>query len=165
MKETPILNENLYTVENFNTLYTRYQTLVGQQITKLHIYRDHDDYFQEGMYAIVQALKTMDPYHPNQLAYLTQHVRRRLIDKLRRESRLTTPIIFTDDQTKFDYGTYEAYECELLDFFDPEDQTLIHFILKGYSTTEIAKKLGISIRTVQRRLRKYQGKFGVNEFK
>ncbi|MGL6229302.1 MAG: RNA polymerase sigma factor, partial [Culicoidibacterales bacterium] len=145
MKETKTISEKMYTVENFDTLYTRYQALVRQQINKLHIYRDHDDYYQEGMYAIVQALKVMDPYHPNQLGYITQHVRRRLIDKLRQESRLTTPLLFTDDEQKYDCGCQQDYECELLDCFDPADQLLMHLIMKGYSTREIAGKLGISV--------------------
>lgn len=159
IKQESIMNENVYTVDSFQIMYRRYQTIVEQQIRKLGIFKDKEDYFQEGMYAILEALPTLSPYHPNKVAYLTQHVRRRLIDTLRKTNRQTAPIIYSDDQTLYEEHVTQTYECELLDYFDPEDLTIVHLILKGYKHKEIATKLGIHPRTVQRRLQKYQDRF------
>lgn len=158
---TPIIT-SLYTVENFHTMYSRYQTIVHQQIYKLGIYRDTDDYFQEGMCAIVQALPTIDANHPNKLGYLSQHVRRRLIDKLRQQQHQTAQIFFTDDDTTLERGECCEYECDLLDQFDPQDQTIVHFVLKGYSNKEIAKIMGVNPRTILRRLQAYQDRYPRN---
>lgn len=156
MRPTVPGSEQLYTVDNFHVMYQRYQTIVHQQIHKLNIYRDHEDYFQEGMCAIIQALSSLDPYHPNQIGYLTQHVRRRLIDKLRQQQRQTQGVIYTDDEQNLERSTACEYECDLLDCFDPNDQTIIHFVLKGYSNREIAEHLGVHPRTIRRRLQRYQ---------
>ncbi|MGL4624174.1 MAG: sigma-70 family RNA polymerase sigma factor [Culicoidibacterales bacterium] len=155
--------EQLYTVDNFSVMYQRYQTLVHQQIHKLSIYRDHEDYFQEGMCAIIQALPKLDPYHPNQIGYLTQHVRRRLIDKLRQQQRQTQAITYTDDDQNLEQSHEREYECDLLDCFDPSDHTIIHFVLKGYSTREIAEHLGVHPRTIRRRLQRYQDDYPIEQ--
>ncbi|MGL4624173.1 MAG: hypothetical protein ACRCWD_04730 [Culicoidibacterales bacterium] len=140
--------------QDFEAEYGLYRKIVNQQLNKLNIYYNREDYFQEGLLSIVVANRGYDAGKmPNRIAYLTLHVKWKLQSLLRAEGeRLTREERYqrwlNDEYQK------TSQECYWYGIHDPIIRIIIRDIQLGYTKKELAQRLGVSERSLARRIAK-----------
>ena len=134
---------------------------------------DHDDLYQEGMFALLNAVKTYDAKQGASFStYVNLLVRRRLISFAKRTQRGALPQIsaepeelnLTDcsvEDRVFQEENYRELVGFIKDCLSDKEQEALKLFLNGFSYTEIAEKMGVTKKavdgTLQRARKKLKG--------
>ncbi|MEN1969853.1 sigma-70 family RNA polymerase sigma factor [Lentibacillus sp. N15] len=155
--------------ESFEEVLRNYEKIIYYHIHKLHIHDPHQEFYQEGLYALWQAYQTFQPNKSKLSTYLHSMIHNHLIDVLRKQEcqqrydRLYIREIMTHQEsgnrccyTKIpvcDEPWIASFEVDLWQWLHAlltvnQWKWVKYFILKGLSNHEIAMKEGVSVAAV-----------------
>lgn len=139
---------------NYKQEYPLYQKIINQQLNKLSIRYNREDFFQEGMLAIFLANDKYDSARGGErLGFLTICVKWKFQTLLRWEGRHRV------SEQRYYQWLKTAYQqtsqtCYWYEVSDPLQRTIIRDLQRGYYKTDLARKLGMSERSLARQIQK-----------
>lgn len=134
--------------------YPIYQAIVYKQLSKFNIFYDREDYFQEGMLALCQALQRYNPaYSDNLEAYLTIHVKWHLISCLRTAGKRQAQEAEICRHLQQQAYIYEE-ENHWYGIRDQQTRTIIKYLQQGYSKKVTAQTLELTEKQLANKLKK-----------
>lgn len=165
------------TPENFEAIYPSYLDLVYGVVHRFCCPRssEFEDYFQEALIALWQAIRSFDPQKGNAKTFLATCMRRKLANYLKTERRRHPVVPFSlDAQPEDGDGLHEKLKLPSIDVeatvigreeiksllasLTPLEMTCALLFAEGFSYDEVAKNLGITMKSVDNALRRARQK-------
>ncbi|WP_088104221.1 sigma-70 family RNA polymerase sigma factor [Halalkalibacter urbisdiaboli] len=141
---------------DFEKVLETFEPLIKGQLKKLHLYQDHEEFYQVGVIALWEAYRHFDDEKGCFEAYAYQTVRGRLLTKLRRERLYSERTIFLDEQSNGQIPDVDD-PCETsimllspyLTQLTPREQLWVYeAVILDKKREDIAKEQGVSVSTV-----------------
>ncbi|MDY0407610.1 sigma-70 family RNA polymerase sigma factor [Paracerasibacillus soli] len=156
----------------FEEIFEQNERRIYYQLHKLNIRDPHHEFFQEGLVALWNAYEKYDPNRGPMSTYFNFHIRNRIIDKIRKESRVleNEEDIIKEHEIKQTNGNHlrktdvsyvipPHHDIPIQDFhfWDKLRRNLTikqwkwidYFIIKGYTQKEIAKIENTTVEAVK----------------
>ncbi|CAM4240952.1 sigma-70 family RNA polymerase sigma factor [Lacicoccus alkaliphilus] len=135
----------------------QYEPMIHAVMNKLNILYDKDDFLQIGRIAVFQALLGYDPARARgatESQFVYTRIYQRLIDEIRRCVRVSKGLELTewleDDGTSAVRESYvDLLNGDLVELLTEREMQWLELMTEGYSTSEIAGILGVSISTIK----------------
>lgn len=135
----------------------QYEPMVHAVMNKLNILYDKDDFLQTGRIAVFQALMSYDPARARgatEPQFVYTRIYQRLIDEIRRCVRVSKGLELTewleDDGTSAVRESYvDLLNGDLVALLSDREMKWLELMTDGYSTSEIAGILGVSVSTIK----------------
>lgn len=145
------------TEKNFEKIFKQYENMIKKQIKTLHIYKNHDEFFQIGMIALWEAMQRYDQRKGNFSAYAYVTVRGKMLEQLKKEKRygerhtaaFETAIVqnaYSFSETLLEEEQFQSYLAPLS---KKQKTWAIEAILNQKTITEIAEEHGATKEAVK----------------
>ncbi|WP_226376825.1 sigma-70 family RNA polymerase sigma factor [Oceanobacillus halotolerans] len=80
-------NNDKHEIDMFDTIFKQNERRIHYHIHKLHIQDPHNEFYQEGLYALWKAYETYEPTKGPMATYFNYTIRNQLIDMIRKRNR------------------------------------------------------------------------------
>ena len=150
---------------NFEQLSAQYSNMIHSIIHSLHIYKDHDDFYQIGLIALWNASENFDEEKGKFSTYAYSFIKGRILtylkkEKLQEERYLSAP---EEDSQEMGYDVQFLEKENLVSYFhhlsDKEKQWVILRFYDVLSNRQIAEKWNVKVSTVRACERRAMSKF------
>jgi RNA polymerase sigma factor (sigma-70 family) len=146
-------------LESFEQLAEQYKPMIHKIINSLHIYRNQDEFYQNGLIALWEASIRFDPSKGNFTNYAYTYIKGSLLKQLDKEFRYQQRSICPSEEfweNTDEYHTDNPLEAEILQSYcetmTPNQRKWVFYtIMDDLSVKEIANKgkyIGIGGQTV-----------------
>lgn len=142
-------------MDDFEQLAAQYSNMIHSIIHSLHVYKNHDEFYQIGLLGLWDASKNYDEQKAQFTTYAYSFIRGRMLTFLRKEKKWEDHCLYPKE------SYWDSLECEssmleketLLSHFyqltdKQENWVLLRFYL-GLSNQEIAKQEKVSLSAVK----------------
>ncbi|WP_338470779.1 sigma-70 family RNA polymerase sigma factor [Niallia sp. XMNu-256] len=140
---------------NFEQLAAQYSNMIHSIIHSLHIYKDHDEFYQIGLIALWNAYENFDEAKGRFSTYGYRFIKGRMLNHLKKEKKQEDYCSAISEEVWLGFG-YEACFLEretLLGYFyrltDKEQQWVLLRFYEGLSNSEIADRLDLKVTSVR----------------
>ncbi|OIJ14248.1 hypothetical protein BKP35_07035 [Anaerobacillus arseniciselenatis] len=144
------------TDKSFDEIAKNYEPLIKKQLKLLNIYKDHEEYFQEGLIALWEAYKRFDPEKGKFSSFAIITVRGRLLSLLNKEKKFQDHHTLGESNNPHlvDQSVKVPLELEVVNSYleglsNREKLWIQEAILNEKKLSEIAKDHGVSTNTVK----------------
>ncbi|MFZ3588991.1 sigma-70 family RNA polymerase sigma factor [Bacillus sp. DJP31] len=148
----------LHSLPEFQRIYEEEEWLIHYAINQLHLYKNQDEYYQEGLIGLWEAYVRFDESHGASFrTFAFQTIRGKLLTYLRKSKRiedsqatLTEVLIDTTEDQQLTLPLEQETILDYCEGLTKEQRrwVILHFIeCKGQN--QIAKQLGVSKDTVK----------------
>ncbi|WIY61117.1 sigma-70 family RNA polymerase sigma factor [Bacillus arachidis] len=145
----------------FTETVTLYEKMIKNQMKRLCLYRDYEEYYQCGLIGLWKAYEKYEEEKGTFSAYAFVTVRGYLIEKLKKESRFQKRHTFAGQETLQNVCGAEA-SSEVQDYMSLLDEKEKHIIYErfyvGKKIHEIAEEMGMTYHQVRWVYRQALGK-------
>ncbi|MGL4819770.1 MAG: sigma-70 family RNA polymerase sigma factor [Bacilli bacterium] len=135
-------------METFEKCFESYERLIWHSIKRLHIYKDHDEFYQIGLIALWRAFRHYDASRGAFTTYAYATIEGHLKMQLRKQLRYTSDWATHKEETTMDcYPSLRLLEnCTLC----KEEYTVLKQKFESdWTFAQIAQKNGLSVNSVK----------------
>jgi RNA polymerase sigma factor (sigma-70 family) len=149
---------------DFEQLSTQYSNMIHSIIHSLHIYKDHDDFYQIGLIALWNASENFDVEKGKFSTYAYSFIKGRILTHLRKEKCQEERYFPAPEENckQLGYDVHFLEKENLLSYFylltDKEKQWVILRFFDGLSNRAIAEIWNVKVSTVRACERRTMGK-------
>jgi RNA polymerase sigma factor (sigma-70 family) len=144
-------------LESFEQLAEQYKPMIHKIINSLHIYRNQDEFYQNGLIALWEASTRFDPSKGNFTNYAYTYIRGSLLKQLDKEFRYQQRSICQKEEFWENTGEYHIdnpLEVDILQSYcesmTPNQQKWVFYTIMGdLSVKEIAERENVSVSAVK----------------
>jgi RNA polymerase sigma factor (sigma-70 family) len=139
----------------FEQLAAQYSNMIHSIIHSLHIYKNHDEFYQIGLIALWNASEQFDETKGQLSTYAYSFIKGRMLNHLKKENRQEdrNTAMCEEDWVKIGYeDRYLEKETLLSHFYhltEKEKQWVCLRFYEGLSNREIADRLQLKVTTVR----------------
>jgi RNA polymerase sigma factor (sigma-70 family) len=135
------------------TEFMKYEALIADiartLYRKTHLY-DFEDLFQIGLQSAMRLDKSFDPERAKRTTFFTLCVRRDMLKFIKKHNKVFSNVSLPKEVEK----NYEDQLWESIPDLDPEDKEMVNMIVSGHSKRDVAKRLRLPYKEIQKRLEK-----------
>lgn len=139
----------------FEQLAAQYSNMIHSIIHSLHIYKDHDEFYQIGLIALWNAQENFDVTKGQFSTYAYSFIKGRMLNHLKKETKQENhcSAISEEDWVEIGYEDRFLEKEMLLSYFyhltDKEKQWVLLRFYEGISNREIAERLELKVTSVR----------------
>ncbi|WP_428910019.1 sigma-70 family RNA polymerase sigma factor [Niallia sp. Krafla_26] len=140
---------------DFQELATHYSKMIHSIIHSLHIYKDHDEFYQIGLIALWNASENFDETKAQFSTYAYHFIKGRMLTHLKKEKKQEDASTTMSEEDWLQLGYHDCFlekETLLSHFYhltEKEEQWVMLRYYEGLSNKEIADRLGLKVTTVR----------------
>ncbi len=141
----------------FDPIAEQYAPMIYKIITRLHIYKNRDEFFQTGLIALWDAYKNFDEVKGNFSSYAFSYIKGRIMTELTKARKQEERSVYPDEvywDTIQDKHAEPQLEAEFLqsicaDLTDKEMKWVLYTSINDFSVNEIAKREHVTASAVK----------------